>query len=76
MLSYQGVALLEKVRWCGLVGKSVSLGLGVEVSKAQARFSGFSLPGDCRYTELSATTPALCLPAYCHVPHHDNGLNL
>lgn len=53
MLSYQGVALLEKVRWCGLVGRSVSLGLGVEVSKAQARFSGlFLVTADIQNSQL------------------------
>ena len=40
MLSHQGVALFEKIkriRRCGLVGGSVSLGVGFEISKAHAK---------------------------------------
>jgi hypothetical protein len=50
MLSYQGVnsdrirSNFDRIR-CGLVGGSVSLGVGLEVSKAHARPS-LSLPGD------------------------------
>ena len=47
MLGHQGVALPQKAKdvwpcWnkCGLVGGSMPLGLGFEVSKAQARPSG------------------------------------
>ena len=52
---------------CGLVGGSMSLGMGFEVLKAF-----FLLPVDPD-VELSATSPASCLPA-CH--YDDNGLNL
>jgi hypothetical protein len=39
MLSHQGVSLferIEKIKSCGLVGRSVPLGTGFEVSKAHA----------------------------------------
>jgi len=56
----------------------VSLGVGFEVSDAQARphVSLFLLPAD-QDVELEAPSPAPCLPARCHISHHDyNGLNL
>ena len=34
MLSYQGAVLLERIRGCVLVGESVSLGVGFELSEA------------------------------------------
>ena len=65
------------IRRGGLVGGSVSLEVDFEVSKAQARPSGsLSLPVDPG-VELSAPSPAPCLPAGHHASHHDdNGLNL
>ena len=65
---------------CGIVRGSVSLGTDFEVSEAQARprvfHSLFLLPMD-QDVELSAPSPALCLPACCHASSHDdNGLNL
>lgn len=57
---------------------SVSVGVGFEVSKAQARPSGslFLLPADLDI-ELSATSPTPHLPAYHHAPcRKDNVLNL
>jgi len=63
-----GMALLEEVwsYWgrCGLVGGSRSLGMGFEVSKAQARLSiALLLLSVETDVQLSATSPALCLPA-------------
>jgi hypothetical protein len=45
---------------------------GVWVSKAQARqkVSFFLLPADPN-AELSNNSPALCLLAFCYVPHND-----
>jgi hypothetical protein len=37
MLSHEGVALLGRIRRHGLVGRSVSLGVGSEVLVAQVR---------------------------------------
>ena len=59
-LSCQGVALFERVRKCGLVGGSVSLGVDLEVLKAHA--------GSCRHTFFStylnkhATSPLVYHP--------------
>ena len=58
----------------------MSLGMSFEVSEAQTRTSPsplflFLLPADPN-VELLATSPAPCLPACCHVPHHDSGLQL
>lgn len=63
MLSHQGVALLERTKRCGLLGVSGSLGVGVEVSKAQARLGGsfVLLPSD-PYIELSQPPHATILP--------------
>lgn len=49
------------------------MGVGIEVSKAQARVSGslFLLPVDLDI-ELSATPPVSCLPACHYIPHHDD----
>jgi hypothetical protein len=52
----------------------VSFGVGLGVSEAQARPSGsLALPPVYQSTnvEVSATTPALCLPAWCHASCHD-----
>lgn len=39
---------LERTRMCGLVGVSVSLRLGVGISKAHASSASFSLTPACR----------------------------
>lgn len=44
MLGHQGVALFERIGKCGLVGGSMSWWVDFEVSRTQARPSGFSLP--------------------------------
>jgi hypothetical protein len=47
-----------------------------EVSYTQASVIFISAVCDLD-EELSAPSPAPCLPVYCHVSHHDNnGLNL
>ena len=64
MLSHQGVSLLKRLggtaSWgrCGLVRVNVPLGLGLEVSRAQARPSGLlsQLPVDLDI-ELSVISP-------------------
>ena len=75
MLSHQGVALFEKskrIRRYGLVGGSVSLGVGVEVSKAHAKLR-ISASG----SEWSSQLLLQCMPARCHaLCCDDNGLNL
>ena len=51
---------------------------GLRFSKTQVISHGslLLLPVDSD-VELSAVSLALCLPAYCHVTHHDdNGLTL
>ena len=71
MFGHQGVALSERL------GGMALLGVGLKVSKAQARPSGlfFPLPADPD-VEFSATSPAPCLLVHCQVPHHDdNGLH-
>ena len=80
MLSHQEVALLEKDWGCGLVGGSMSLRVGFEVSKAQASprvsLSLFQLPVDLDI-ELTAIFLTPCLPLCHHGPHHnDDGPNL
>jgi hypothetical protein len=62
---------------CGLVEGSVSLGVGFEVSEAQARSRDFLflLPVYLK-VELSATSPGPCLPVSHHATHYNNGLNL
>ena len=66
-----GVAFLEEVwpfwRRCGLVGGSLSLGLGFEVSEAQARPRGsISLPvacgSRCRTLSSFSCTMSACMP--------------
>ena len=66
------------IRKCGLVGENVSLEVGFQVSNAQARPSVFLfLLPDHLDVELSATSPAPCLPVGCHTsPHNNDGLNL
>jgi hypothetical protein len=55
------------------------VGAGFEVSYAQAMPSvahSLLLPAD-QDVEISAPSPAPCLPPCCHASHHDdNGLNL
>lgn len=83
MLGHQRVALLERIRKCDLVGgvafgRPASRRVGFEVSRTQAR------PRDSLFllsagegVDLSATSPADCLPVCCHAPYHNsNGLNL
>ena len=53
---------LREIRRCGLIGWSVSLGVGFGVSKAQACVSLFLLPLDSDI-DLSASSPAWCLLA-------------
>lgn len=62
---------LGRIRKWALVGRSVSLKVGSEVSKAQVRpsVSLFLLPVDLDI-ELLATSPAPCLTACCHTSHH------
>ena len=60
MLRHQGVELFEniiQIRRCGLDGGRVSLRLGFEVSKAQARPS-LSIPASCHVSSLQ---PHVCL---------------
>lgn len=78
MLTHQGVALFEKIRKCGLVGRSLSLAEGFVASKAYAKLSVslFQLPGDLD-VKLSSASPATCVPACLHAPScDDNGVNL
>ena len=49
----------------------VSLGLEFEVSKAQAKLVSLCLLPMNQYVELSANSPASCLPVFCHAPYHD-----
>jgi hypothetical protein len=75
------------IRRCGFVGVGVALleevchcGMGFEVSYAQAIlsvvYSLLLLPSD-QDVDLSAPSPAPCLPTCCHASHPDNnGLNL
>ena len=61
------------VRMCGLVGGSVSLGLGFEVSDAQGRPSvALSLMPANPDVELSAPPPAPSLPVRHYAFCHDN----
>ena len=63
---------------CGLVGGTVSLEVGFEVSEAQARpsVSLCMLPAD-QVIELSATSAVPSLPVDCHASHcDDNELSL
>ena len=67
-----GKALLEEECHCGV-------GVGFEIYHAQTMPSEAHLsllPID-QDVELSAPSPAPCLPGCCHASHHDdNGLNL
>ena len=72
------MALFRRIRRCGLVGGTMTLGVGFELSKAYARPSGsvFLLPVDSD-VDLTTASPAPCLPTCRHVSYHeDNGLNL
>ena len=67
-----------RTRRGGHVGGTASLEGGLRFSKTQVISHGslLLLPVDSD-VELSALSLALCLPAYCHVTHHDdNRLNL
>lgn len=53
---------LSRIRRCGLVGRSMSFGVGFEVSEAQARNSSFFLLPAYLETVLSDTLQAhVCL---------------
>lgn len=66
-LNTSGVVLFEKIRRCGLVGRSLS---------HTQWLSLFLLPVDLDI-ESSAISPALCLSVCHHAPCHDEtGLNL
>lgn len=72
------MALFERIRGYGLVEGSMSLRMGFEVSKAQARLDGslFLLSKDPD-VKLSATCPARCLSACHHAScHSGDGLDL
>ena len=82
MLGPQGVALLGVVALVECVVFSVQVCTveeGFVVLYAQAMLSvahSLLLPAD-QDVELSAPSPAPCLPAYCHASNHDdNKLNL
>ena len=81
MASIEGVALLE---WAWPCWSGCGLGVGVvllkkvchcEAETGALRFQKlkavFPMPVDPD-VELSATSPAPCLPTYHHAPHHDN----
>jgi hypothetical protein len=59
--------IFERMRKCGLVGECMSLELGTEVSKPQARISValFLLSGDLE-VKLSAPSATPGLPVCCH----------
>lgn len=59
---------------CGLVGGSGVMGVDFEISDAQARplcVPLFLQPANLDVL-LLATSPASCLPACIHGPHHEN----
>lgn len=59
-----GVALFERLRRCGLVGGSLSLGAGFEVSKSPFQTQSLPQTAVCGSgCKLPAASPALCLPA-------------
>ena len=68
------------IRRCGLVGGSVSLwgrALRYPMLKLHPEWNSFLLMPADQDVELSAPSPAPCLPAHCHAScHDDNGLNL
>ena len=61
------------IRRCGFVGGSVSLGVGFVISEAQSRSSDslFLFSADLDI-ELSATSPAACLPVCRHASRCDD----
>jgi len=62
------------IRRCGLVGRSVSLGMGFEVSDVSIQVQChylFLLPLDPD-VEPSTTSPAPCLPVSHHASRHDD----
>ena len=63
---------MERIRRCGLCRESVSLGVGFKVSRVHAkpRVSLLLLLAN-QDVELSATSPAPCLPAFSQVSHLD-----
>lgn len=66
-----GVVLFERIRHVALLEEVCHWKWALRFSKAQARANGFLflLPSD---RELSATSPAPCLPVCCHASHHDD----
>ena len=77
VLGHQGVALFERIRRYSLIGGSMPLGMGFEVSKSPFQAQSFSLllPVDLD-VEFLATSLAPCLPGCYHSSLRDNGLNL
>jgi hypothetical protein len=73
MLGHHGVVLFERIKRCGLVGRSMSLGVGFEVSNAYAK-SSLSL---CLWIRAQLSATHQFLLTCHHAPHHDDiGLNL
>lgn len=74
-LSPQLINCLKRIKKCGLVGGSLSLGVGFKVSKAHSRPSSslflYLLPMD-QDVKLSAVAPEPWLSVFCH---DDNGLS-
>jgi hypothetical protein len=73
MLGYQRVALLEGVvlsEYVCIGWRKCVTGGGIWVSNTQVRpaVSPFLLLPDCVDVELSATSPAPCLPGGCMLP--------
>lgn len=58
LLGHQGVALFENIRMCGLIGGSVSLEVGFEVSKSPFQAQTLSLLAVDLDRQLSAPSPA------------------
>lgn len=67
-INHQETELFERIRKCGLVGGSVSLGVGFEVSQAPDRLSVFPLPllvdEDVAHSYFSSTMHG-CVHAPC-----------
>lgn len=61
--SPQGAALFERIRSCGLLGGSASLGVGLEVFKAQASPRCLFLPAA---PDVNRSAAYLC--AFCMIP--------
>ena len=81
MLSHQGVKLFDRIRRVrrhGLLGGSMSLGVGFELSKAHTGPGFFlSLLPANQDVKLSAVSPAPYPPMCFHAPcHDDNALSL